>query len=130
MVSNCVFICLPQCICLLGPPQVEELPQQVHVVLGEKFQITCTATNDQDAPRNLMFFWEAPRGVEYNYTTTDEDDRHTASTTLHISNITVEHNGEEYTCIASNGVGGRQRVDTIFTLIVEGTPPSNDGTLW
>jgi len=111
-------------MCLSGPPQVEELPEQAHVVLGEEFQITCTATNDQDAPRNMMFSWEAPRGVELNYTTTDEDDSHTASSTLHISNITVDHNGN-YTCIAKIGVGGRRRGKTTFTLIVEGTPLSN-----
>jgi len=116
-------------VCLPGLPQVEELPQQVYVVLGEDFQITCTATNDQDAPRNLMFSWGTPRGVEFNYTTTDEDDSRTASSTLHISNVAVDHNGE-YTCIVGNGVGGRRRVDTIFTLTVEGTPPSNDGALW
>ena len=101
---------------------MEELPQQAHVVLGEEFQIKCTATNDQDAPKNLIFSWEAPRGVELNYTTTDEDDSRTASSTLHISNITVDHNGE-YTCIAKNV---RRKVKTNFTLIVEGTPLSNN----
>ena len=71
-----------------GPPVVHELPQQVHVVLGEEFQITCTATNDQDAPRNLMFSWRVPRRVAFHETTTDEDDSRTASSTIHISNVT------------------------------------------
>ena len=29
---------------------MQELPQKVHVVSGEEFQITCTATNHQDSP--------------------------------------------------------------------------------
>ena len=106
-------------MCLPGPPQVEELPEQAHGVLNEEFQITCTATNDQDAPTNLMFSWEVPNSVVYNYTTTDEDDGRTASSTLCINNITVDHNGQ-YTCIARNGMGGRRKVDTTFTLIIEG----------
>ena len=106
-------------MCLPGPPQVEELPEQAHGVLNEEFQITCTATNDLDAPTNLMFSWEAPGGVEFNYTTTDEDDNRTASTTLRISSITVDHNGQ-YICVARNGVGEHWKVNTTFTLIVEG----------
>ena len=97
---------------------VQELPQQVHVVLGEEFQITCTATNDQDAPTNLMFSWEAPRGAELNETTTDEDDSRTASSTLHISSVTNNNNGSKYTCNVRNIRGGG--VGTSFTLIVEG----------
>jgi len=95
---------------------VEELPQQVHVVLGEEFQITCTATNDQDAPTNLIFFWRTPRRVEFNETTTDEDDSHTASSTLHISSVTI-YNGGRYRCIVRNDGGSEV---TTSRLIVEG----------
>ena len=99
---------------------VVELPQQVHVVLGEVFQITCTATNDQDAPKNVMFSWRTPRGVEFNETTTDEDDSHTASSTLHISSVT-NNDGGRYRCSVSNDKlknGGS--ADTSLRLIVEG----------
>ena len=85
-------------------------------MLGEEFQITCTATNDQDAPTNLMFSWRTPKGVEK--TTTDEDDSRTASSTLHISSVTSSDNGSKYTCNVRNIRGGG--VGTSFTLIVEG----------
>ena len=62
---------------------IEELPQKNHVALGEELQITCTATNDQDAPMKLMFSWRVPDGVMYNITT-DEDDSHRASSILFI----------------------------------------------
>jgi len=84
-------------------------------VFGEEFQITCTATNDQDAPTNLMFSWRTPRGVEFNETTTDEDDSRTASSILHISNVT--NSGGQYRCIVRN-VGGSEV--TASRLIVEG----------
>ena len=100
-----------------GPPVVHELPQQVHVVLGEEFQITCTATNDQDAPSNLIFSWKALyRRIQFNETTTDEDDSRVASSTLHISRVTNNDDGR-YQCSVSNG--GRSEV-SISTLIVEG----------
>ena len=98
-----------------GPPVIQELPQQVHVVFGEEFQITCTATNDQDAPTNLMFSWRTPRGVEFNETTTDEDDSRTASSTLHISNVV--HSGE-YKCVVGNG--GTISASTSTVVVVEG----------
>ena len=97
---------------------IQELPQQVHVVLGEEFQITCTATNDQDAPRNLMFSWRIPEEVEFNETTTDEDDSRTAYSTLHISSVTNNDNGS-YTCNVRNIKRG-SGVGTSLTLIVEG----------
>ena len=100
-----------------GPPTVRELPQQVHVVLGEEFQITCTATNDQDAPKNLMFSWRTSNGVEYNYTTTDEDNSRTASSTLHIRNVSKNDEGK-YVCNARNIRGGNN--NTMFALNVEG----------
>jgi len=93
---------------------VEELPRQVYVVLGEVFQITCTATNDQDAPTNLMFFWRTR--VEFNETTTDEDDSRTASSTLYISNVTI-YDGGRYRCIVWNDGGSEV---TTSKLIVEG----------
>jgi len=95
---------------------VEELPQQAHVVLGEEFQITCTATNDQDAPTNLMFFWRTPRGVEFIETTTDEDDSLTASSTIIISNVT-NNDGGRYRCSVGNDGGSEI---TTSRLIVEG----------
>jgi len=85
-------------------------------VLGEEFQITCTATNDQDAPTNLIFSWRTPRGVEFNETTTDEDDSHTASSTLHISDVT-NSNGGQYRCIVWND-GGNDTTKSL--LVVEG----------
>ena len=100
-----------------GPPIVQELPQQVHVVLGEEFQITCTATNDQDAPTNLMFFWRTPRRAEFNETTTDEDNSRIASSALHISRVTNNFGGQ-YTCNVRNNRRGN--VNTSFALIVEG----------
>ena len=100
-----------------GPPIVQELPQQVHVVLGEEFQITCTATNDQDAPTILMFSWKRLREqVELNKTATDEDDSRTASSTLHISSVTENDDGR-YKCSVSNDGGSAV---TTFRLIVEG----------
>jgi len=86
-------------------------------VLGEEFQITCTATNDQDAPTNLMFSWRTPRGVEFNETTTDEDNSRTASSTLHFSSVT-NNDGGQYTCNIRNIKRGS--VDKSFTLLVEG----------
>ena len=100
-----------------GPPIVQKLPQQVHVVLGEEFQITCTATNDQDAPTNLMFSWRRLRGqVELNETITDVDDSRTASSTLHINSVT-ENDGGRYRCSANSNGGSAV---TTFRLIVEG----------
>ena len=96
---------------------MEELPQQVHAVLGEEFQITCTATNDQDAPANLMFSWRAlNRRSQFNETTTNEDESRTASYTLHISSITNNDDGR-YQCRVSNGRGSAVSTST---LIVEG----------
>jgi len=79
-------------------------------VLGEEAQITYTATNDQDAPRKLMFSWRTPNNNKFigtstdkfNITTTDEDDSHTATSILHISTVTHNHGGE-YECVVRNG---------------------------
>ena len=97
---------------------IEELPQQLHVVLGEEFKITCSATNDQDAPMKLTFSWRSPDGVDVNVTT-HEGDSHTATSTLHVGRITRNHDGV-YQCIVSND--GHQRINTsvISTVIVEG----------
>ena len=99
-----------------GPPIAQELPQQVHVVLGEEFQITCTATNDQDAPTNLMFSWRTLKIVDFNETTNDEGDSRTASSTLHISSVTNNYGGR-YRCNVSNDGGSDI---TTLRLIVEG----------
>ena len=85
-------------------------------MLGGEFQITCTATNDQDAPTNLMFSWRTPKGVEFNETTTDEDDSRTASSTLHINSVT-SNDGGQYRCNVRNRDGSAV---TTFRLIVEG----------
>ena len=53
--------------------------------MGEQFQITCNATNDKDAPHNIMFTWMTPDGVDPIVNMTSEDDDHTASSTLYIS---------------------------------------------
>jgi len=106
---------------LTGPPTVKEMPQQLHAVFGEKFQIACTATNDQDAPVNLMFSWRIPNDVQVNVITTDEDDSRTASSTLHINGITHSYAGV-YQCIVRNGEGQSYKN---VTLIVEGIFKSN-----
>ena len=118
MVSKNPQIYLQPCDVLLpGPPRVQELPQQVHVVLGEEFQITCTATNDQDAPENMTFTWKTRRAIQFNETTTGEDDGRTASSTLHISIVTKSHDSK-YTCNVRNFKRGS--IGTSLTLIVEG----------
>ena len=89
-----------------------------HVVLGENVHINCTATNDQDAPMNLMFSWTTLNNLHYTITTNDEDDSHTATSTLHISNVTSNHGGM-YMCTVSNGVDQRNNVSINLTLIVE-----------
>ena len=96
----------------------EILPQQLHAVLGKEFQITCTATNDQDAPMNLTVSWKALNGVT-DITTTDEHNSNTITSTLHISNVTHAHGGM-YRCTASNGERRRNNVSVSSTLVVEG----------
>jgi len=63
-----------------------------------------------------MFSWRTLKGVELNETATDEDDSRTASSTLHISNVT-SYDGGRYRCNASNDGGSEV---TTFRLIVEG----------
>ena len=95
------------------------MPQQLHVVLGEELKITCIATNDQDAPMKLTFSWRPPDGVDFNVTTTHEDDSRIATSTLHVSRVTHSHDGL-YHCIVSND--GHQRVNNSVTstIIIEG----------
>ena len=102
-----------------GPPTAEKLPQQLYVGLGENFQITCTATNDQDAPMNLMFSWRIPNDSQYNVTTSDEDKTRMASSTLYVGAVTHNHSGM-YQCIVKNGehIGNVNSVTS--TIIVEG----------
>ena len=90
-----------------------------HVVLGENVHINCTATNDQDAPMNLMFSWTTSNNLHFSTMTTDEDDTHTATSTLHISNVTSNYGGV-YMCTVSNGKDRRNKVSISSTLIVEG----------
>ena len=88
-------------------------------MLGEEFRITCTATNDQDAPMNLMFSWETPNSAHLSLITTDEDDSHTATSTLHISTVTHDHDGV-YQCIVRNGGAVSANSSKATTVIVEG----------
>ena len=93
--------------------------QRHHVVLGENVHINCTATNDQDAPMNLMFSWMTFNNLHFTITTIDEDDSRTATSTLHISNVTSNHDGV-YMCTVSNGGDQRNNFSVNSTLIVEG----------
>ena len=100
---------------------IEELPQDLHVVLDEEFQITCTATNDRDAPMKLMFSWRVPDGVMFNNITTDEDDSLRASSTLHIGRVTHNHSGV-YWCFVRNDEYQRNNKNSVTstTVSVEG----------
>ena len=51
---------------------------------------------------NLTFSWRRPNSVQFNVTTTAEDESRTATSTLHISTVTHNHGGV-YQCIVSNG---------------------------
>ena len=104
---------------LIGPPIEQEVPQKNHIVLGEQLQITCTATNDQDAPMKLMFSWSVPDGVMFNNITTDEDDSQTASSTLLINSVTRNHSGE-YQCIVWNDEHRLSNSYKAMAVIVEG----------
>ena len=90
-----------------------------HVVLGKNVNINCTATNDQEAPMNLMFSWTTSNNLHFTITTTDEDGSRTATSALHISNVTSNHGGL-YMCTVSNGGDQRNNVSVSSTLIVEG----------
>ena len=96
---------------------IEKLPQQLHAVLGEEFHITCTATNDHDAPMNLTLSWTAPNGVDI--IATNKHDGLTTTSTLHISDVTHGHGGA-YQCTASNGELQGNNVSVTLTLVVEG----------
>ena len=88
-------------------------------MLGEEFRITCTATNDRDAPMNLMFSWETPNSAHLSLITTDEGDSRTATSTLHISTITHDHDGV-YRCIVRNGEPIPANSSKSTAVIVEG----------
>ena len=119
-IKNLLMLTMLLCYFTSGPPTVEELPQQLHVVLGEQLRISCTATNDQDAPMNLIFSWVTPNSVMFNMTTPDEDDSRTATSTLHINAVTRNHNGV-YTCNVTNSknkINGSSAV----AVVIEGKP--------
>ena len=86
-------------------------------MLGEELQITCTATNDEDAPMNLMFSWRTPNNVQFNFTITNNS--HTATSTLHISTVTYTHGGV-YQCIVRNDEHQANNISVNSTVIVEG----------
>ena len=113
---------------MLGPPVIEDLPQQIRVVLGEEFWITCTATNDQDAPMNLMFSWETPNGAHSSLITTDEDGNRIATSTLHISTVTHSHGGI-YECVVRNGEPISANSSKATTVVVEGKLPRVHGDI-
>ena len=99
---------------------IEELPQQLRIVLGEQLKITCTATNDQDAPKNLMFSWKTPNNVSFSNKTTNEDNiSHKATSTLLINTVTRDHGGV-YRCIVRNGEPLSANSSKATTVIVEG----------
>ena len=99
---------------------VEELPEQLYAVLGEEFQIICTATNDQDAPMGLTFSWMTQNGVQFISIDNDfRDNGHTAISTLHISNVTRNHHGM-YQCTVSNGEHQGNNISVTTNLFVEG----------
>ena len=88
-------------------------------MLDEQFQITCNATNDKDAPHNMMFTWMTPDGVDHNVNMTSEDDDHTASSTLYISRLARNDSGT-YKCYVTNNNVSNARVVTSTTVIVKG----------
>ena len=80
--------------------------------------ITCNATNDKDAPHNMMFTWMTPDGVAPIVNMTSDDD-HTASSTLYISRLARNDNGT-YKCYVTNNNVSSASVVTSTTVIVEG----------
>ena len=95
------------------------LPNLTLGVLGEQFQITCNATNDKDAPHNMMFTWMTPDGVDPIVNMTSEDDDHTASSTLYIGRLARSDNGT-YKCYVTNNNVSSANVVTSTSVIVEG----------
>ena len=90
----------------------------MYAVLGEKFEVTCTAKNDFDAPTNLMFSWSTTKEIDINVKDGDEDSKRIAYSTLLITNVTKNYNGK-YKCIVNNGGTNT----TSFKLSVEGILP-------
>ena len=101
----------------LGPPRITPLQPQFHAELGRDFEINCTATNVHDATINLNFTWSTPNGVQFDISSTAEDESRTATSTLHIDMITPNHGGE-YQCIVSNG--GEAIRTTSSEIVVQG----------
>ena len=100
-------------------PTINPLQHQTLGVLDEQFQITCNATNDKDAPHNMMFTWITPDGVDYNVNMTSEDDDHSVSSTLYISRLARSDNGT-YKCYVTNNNVSNASIFTSTTVIVEG----------
>ena len=98
---------------------VKALPQHLHAVLGERFQIMCNATNDQDAPLNLTFSWRTPSDVQFNIAIATDNNSHKATSVLRISTVTTDHGGM-YKCIVSNGKHQGNNVSISSVLVVEG----------
>ena len=87
--------------------------------MGEQLQITCTASNNQNAPEKLAFSWKPPNGIQFNVTMTDEDNSLTATSTLYISNVTHSHNGM-YHCSVRNAEINLANSSKATNVIVEG----------
>ena len=68
---------------------------------------------------SLMFSWETPNSAHLSLITTDEDNNRTASSTLHISTVTHDHDGV-YQCIVRNGGPVSANSSKATTVIVEG----------
>ena len=88
-------------------------------MLGEELRITCTATNDEDAPLKLMFSWRTPNNVTFTNETTNEDTSRTATSTLRIDTVTRNHNGM-YQCIVRNGEHRFAASSNLTAVIIEG----------
>ena len=96
---------------------IKNIPVQLHAVFGEAFHITCTATNDQNAPMNLTLSWTAPSGVDI--ITTNKHGGLTTTSTLHVSDVTHNHSGV-YVCTANNGEHPGNYISITSTMLVEG----------
>ena len=96
---------------------IENMPLQLHAVLGKEFNITCTTTNDHDALMNLTLSWTAPSGVDI--ITTNKHDGLTMTSILHISDVTHDHGGV-YVCTASNGEHQGNNISVASTIVVKG----------
>ena len=69
---------------------------------------------------NLKFSWLTPNNVQFNFTTTDEDDSRTATSTLHIGKAT-HNDGGVYQCIVRNDGQQNNNNSVSSTIVIEGS---------